>query len=75
MLHRCLRSNLGRVKIKYITYRDALFINTSMKKLTRLQIRVFFSAQIPITRAKMAPRHRRRSTAVSRSPSTPLPTW
>lgn len=68
-----ISAQLKLVKINaYITSRDTLFINTLFKDVTL--IKSAFYAQILITRAKMVPRRRRRSTVASRSPSTPLPT-
>lgn len=65
-------TQLKLVKINaHITSRDILFINMLFKDIT---IKSAFYAQIPITRAKMVPRRRRRSTVASRNPSTPLPT-
>lgn len=65
-------TQLKLVKINaHVTFRDILFINILFKDVT---IKSAFYAQIPITRAKMVPRRRRRSTVASRSPSTPLPT-
>lgn len=65
-------TQLKLVKINaHITSRDILFINTHVQGCN--VIKFAFYAQIPITRAKMVPRRRRRSTVASRSPSTPLP--